>query len=1169
MLSIFKIVNANLNNFFWCRCQNLLVIVLMFIFCDLIFLPIKASNEGQLFDNIIFERKKLQTESQKLEEPNVLKNPVLVGSLNTGDYARDVAVAGEYAYVANGKSGLSIVNVKNPAEPILISSLAIGGGQAFGVAVAGNYAYIADYDEGLKIIKIDNPVAPKLVGSLEVGDCTREVAVQEKFVYLAAGYKGLQVVNVTAPSLPVLVGSLVTENTAYGVAIMGSYTYISLYGIGLVIIDISTPSKPTVVGSMDIKTRGGGYEVKVLDDYAYIADMPGGLKIVNISDKTTPVLVGELHTEGDACGVDVVGNYAYVADYWNGLKIIDVSIPKEPFLFSSLVIGGCSNRVTVTGNHAYVADNSDGGLKIIRVKDHAPIVNDLYKSATTDTTITFSTKDFTDKYSDADDDKMTKIQIISLPSNGVLKLSKTAVTVDQEIDLEDLENITFEPKSKWHGRSSFNWKGFDGFEYSVDAANVNMLIDAPPVVSDISKSGPRDKTVTFSATDFTSKFTDADGDSLTKSKVTSLPNHGILKLSDTAVTVDQEIVVESLDNLTFEPESQWHGKSIFGWKGFDGFEYSSSGANVNMFIDTPPVVNDVYKSVTRDTTVIFNAKDFADKFTDVEGNSLTEVKITSLPSNGKLKLFGNDVEIGQEIVVADLDNLIFEPKFNWLGDTSFNWKGRHDGFEYSVDAADVNLSVVATVSPEIVGSTVEGGETEDVVVSGEYAYVIDRYNGLKVIDISSKSNPHVVGSLPIEGESYEIRVKGDYAYVVAFDRGLKIINISTPSSPNQVGHLDTDGLAYGVTVVDEQPYVYAYVADKSKGLKIVDVTNPSNPVLVSSFDTDGDARGIAVAGKYAYIADWNGGLKIIDMTDKTLPFLIGHLDAIYNAADVSVVGNYAYVADCDSGLKVVDVTDKANPVLISSLTIGGRAVEIRVIDGYAYIADGSGGMKIINVDTPQAPVKIGEQLTAGEASGVYALGNYAYLSDGKGGLKVIRFQSGAPLVGNVYKSGTENEAVGFIEEDFEESFHDANGEKLKEVKFVTLPNYGELKLAGDSVHVNKEINAGDLNSLTFNPEADWYGMTSFSWKGSDRFVYSEESADVRITLTAVKDSSGENHDVQENAQPFCERNWWLCYLTPSCIAAAGIIASVTASVTMYLHKKKMCCFGPSGYVPIN
>jgi len=40
--------------------------------------------------------------------------PVLRGSVNTLGYSAGVAVAGNYAYVADGPNGLVIINVSNP-----------------------------------------------------------------------------------------------------------------------------------------------------------------------------------------------------------------------------------------------------------------------------------------------------------------------------------------------------------------------------------------------------------------------------------------------------------------------------------------------------------------------------------------------------------------------------------------------------------------------------------------------------------------------------------------------------------------------------------------------------------------------------------------------------------------------------------------------------------------------------------------------------------------------------------------------------------------------------------------------------------------------------------------------------------------------------------------------
>ena len=111
-----------------------------------------------------------------------------------------------------------------------------------------------------------------------------------------------------------------------------------------------------------------------------------------------------------------------------------------------------------------------------------------------------------------------------------------------------------------------------------------------PVVSDVDKPGIEDTDVEFATADFTTKFTDADGDVLTKISVTSLPANGTLLLSSTPVTQNQEIPGADLDQLTFAPDENWNGLTTFGWNGYDGIAYAATGASVN--ITTDPI-NDV------------------------------------------------------------------------------------------------------------------------------------------------------------------------------------------------------------------------------------------------------------------------------------------------------------------------------------------------------------------------------------------------------------------------------------------------------------------------------------------------------------------------------------------------------------------------------------------------
>lgn len=68
---------------------------------------------------------------------------VRVGGYKTKDTAYGVAIAGNYAYVADHLSGLLGVNVSNPTNPVLVGNCDTIG-YANNVAVSGAYAYVID-----------------------------------------------------------------------------------------------------------------------------------------------------------------------------------------------------------------------------------------------------------------------------------------------------------------------------------------------------------------------------------------------------------------------------------------------------------------------------------------------------------------------------------------------------------------------------------------------------------------------------------------------------------------------------------------------------------------------------------------------------------------------------------------------------------------------------------------------------------------------------------------------------------------------------------------------------------------------------------------------------------------------------------------------------------------
>ena len=70
-----------------------------------------------------------------------------------------IHVAENYAYVANGSSGLSVVDIRNPTSPNELGSYNAQG-LIYDVYVSRNYAYLIALEDGMIILDVSNPGFP-------------------------------------------------------------------------------------------------------------------------------------------------------------------------------------------------------------------------------------------------------------------------------------------------------------------------------------------------------------------------------------------------------------------------------------------------------------------------------------------------------------------------------------------------------------------------------------------------------------------------------------------------------------------------------------------------------------------------------------------------------------------------------------------------------------------------------------------------------------------------------------------------------------------------------------------------------------------------------------------------------------------------------------------------
>ncbi|MCK5467077.1 MAG: hypothetical protein KAI99_01165, partial [Cyclobacteriaceae bacterium] len=123
---------------------------------------------------------------------------------------------------------------------------------------------------------------------------------------------------------------------------------------------------------------------------------------------------------------------------------------------------------------------------------------------------------------------------------------------------------------------------------------VNEL-NKKPELSPFSVSIQEDETIFFRKEDFSSRFTDADGDALHSIKIAGVPQFGILELNGVELGLNDVIGAEEINSFTYIPEMDYFGLDIFDWNASDGKDYALVPQRVSIFIssvnDPPEIIN--------------------------------------------------------------------------------------------------------------------------------------------------------------------------------------------------------------------------------------------------------------------------------------------------------------------------------------------------------------------------------------------------------------------------------------------------------------------------------------------------------------------------------------------------------------------------------------------------
>jgi hypothetical protein len=262
-----------------------------------------------------------------------------------------LAVTGEQLFLGSNE-GLSILNLSDPRQPVLLSNLPYSypdSGYVSAIAITGSKAVLSittyeytDEPPELWVLDISDPAQSKITAKLQ------------------------------GSILPMWITGL---SMSADLLALAGYRRIGYSYPEFDLIDLSDPAHPVKIGSSPLTSLSEDPAIVLLDHTVYVAAQNHPILAYDISDPTSPVLTGQ--GEDPVWGLAAAGGLVYVAAGAAGLAIYDSQGLGSLLKRGALLGIGSAEDVAVQGNSLYIADGgvrayafdyASGGLAIATVQ---------------------------------------------------------------------------------------------------------------------------------------------------------------------------------------------------------------------------------------------------------------------------------------------------------------------------------------------------------------------------------------------------------------------------------------------------------------------------------------------------------------------------------------------------------------------------------------------------------------------------------------------------------------------------------------------------------------------------------------------------------------------------------------------------------------------------------
>lgn len=168
--------------------------------------------------------------------------PSLMGLINGFFPQNRIWLSGNYIYmtyynVSGGKSRYQPINISNPSSPLLLTPVDLLNEPIHDLEVFNYYMYACFADSGLRILEISDPTDPLIISGYDTYGQANDIFVYGANAFIADGSNGTMMVNVANPNSPYLDGYYNASGSAQSVFVSGGYIFVACGSNGIEVLE--------------------------------------------------------------------------------------------------------------------------------------------------------------------------------------------------------------------------------------------------------------------------------------------------------------------------------------------------------------------------------------------------------------------------------------------------------------------------------------------------------------------------------------------------------------------------------------------------------------------------------------------------------------------------------------------------------------------------------------------------------------------------------------------------------------------------------------------------------------------------------------------------------------------------------------------------------------------